>query len=601
MENNVPALDLHLSPFNLTHTKEGSHKLGYLYPVMFLECVPNDRFEIRHEQFSRFSPLVYPIESQINVKFYDFWVPQRILFKYWKQFIADSKLDEHIDKYPTPKIRVCDLVAPLIETVVVGEETLVGYKASKYFGPGSLLDWLGFPMAQFFSGATFMDSSQNVYYINDGLTLSLVTEEIDIMPLLAYQFIKNRWFRDENLEDDLFSEDENIGYKYGESDDVVNLRDTYINYKDGLIGQPRTDHDIAAMKQLTLLQPKLWERDYFTSALPTPQFGEPVPVPVSDNLSYKSGLSDVDGTKVVITQSGNIPPIGIDYFPYSLSDVSVNSEGNLVAQFIDEQGIDREAYISFDSSQTYDLGSLNFTINDLRQASAVQRYQETLMRIGHRYDEYILGVFNQVVPDSYLSEPLLLNTESKPVQITDIAQTTPSEQTPLGSLAGNAYSSTNTDTLYYHCEEFGFIITIATMLPRTQYMNGLPKYFSRKNRLDYYNPLFQEIGDQSILNKEIFLSTSQNDDTFGYIPRFDEYKQTFNTVHGDYTGNMSFMSLGRNFSKLPYLNKSFLTVDQTTVNRAFAETSDIDHVYSVFKNQVLAVRPMLENPLPKLV
>lgn len=601
MDNKVPALDLHLSPFNLTHTKEGSHKLGYLYPVMFLECVPNDRFQISHSSFSRFSPLVYPIESKIGAKFYDFWVPQRILFKYWKQFIADSKLDDHLDKYSTPKIRICDLVQPFIETVVIDDNTLVGYKASTYFGPGSLLDWLGFPMAQFFSGATFMDDNQNVYYINDGIRLSTITEEIEIMPLLAYQFIRNRWFRDENLEDDLFSEDETIGYKYDETDDVINLRTDFINYK-GLIEPSVSNHQDAAFKQLALLRPKLWERDYFTSALPTPQYGEPVPVPISSDVKYKPGTDETDGTKVIVTGTGLPPSMPIDQFPYTFDKLQIERDGTITGYYEDSEGNPYTAAVSFDSSSVTTLGNLNFTINDLRQASAVQRYQETLMRIGHRYDEYILGVFNQVVPDSYLDEPLLLNTHSQPVVITDIAQTTPSTTSPLGSLAGNAYSKTDTETLYYHCEEFGYIITIATMLPRTQYMNGLPKFFSRKNRLDYYNPLFQEIGDQAILNKELYLSTpNNNDNVFGYIPRYNDYKQTFNTVHGDYTGNMSFMSLGRNFANRPYLNKSFLEVDQTTVNRAFAETSDIDHVYSVFRNEVLAVRPMMENPLPKLV
>lgn len=594
----TPALELDLNPFNLTHTKEGSHKLGYLYPVMCLECVPNDRINVKHSQFSRFSPLVYPIESKLQCKFYDFWVPTRLLYKYWKQFIADSTLDEHVDKYPLPAVRISDVAAAFAEEVTLESgEIITDCYRSEYFGPGSLFDWLGFPFAQFFSGRTVY-ANGTVYHINDKINLSTVKETINVLPFVAYQLIKNRWFRDENLEDDMFSEDEDIGYNYNGF--VINLRSMVINWKAGLLEFPPDAEEAKEVcRQLFGLRKKEWERDYFTSALPSPQYGEPVPVPIQGKTEFNPS-SDVDGTRVVITQSGN--PVPLSQFPYSLSSVNVGSDGTMTGTFIVD-GEDRTYSLSFDSTGIENVKNLNFTINDLRQASAVQRYQETLMRIGHRYDEYILGMFNQVVPDSYLDEPLLLNTESSPVMITDIAQTAVSTEQPLGSLAGNAYSKTDSDDYTYHCEEFGFLITLCAMLPRTSYMNGLPIMFSRQNRLDYYNPLFQEIGDQAIKNRQLFLGQNVdiNDRTFGYIPRFQEYKEAFNTIHGDFTGNMSFMTLGRNFSQLPNLNKTFLETDQETLNRAFAETDNIDHVYSVFQNTVFSVRPMKVNPMPKLL
>lgn len=559
---------------NLSHEFLTSMEMSDLVPIQCVELLPNDRLKCNTEAFIRFAPLQYPVLTRMNLKLFHFFVPNRIIWKYWEKFIAEDKLNNiGTSKRLKPFIDIKDVAATWNE-----QDQKNGY------APGSLCDFLGLPMAQFFSG-----EKRDGKFVNDLIPLSGIDEPIDALPFLAYQKIYNDWFRNENIDEDIFNtdtDDETI-------DQRVNLQN--VVESEGQILP-------SFFQNLTVLRKKAWEKDYFTSALPTPQYGEPAKVSLSGDstalLQYNNDLANsivrdkttgrvlgpIDALELSVSESGQLQWDN----PYSgLQDVIIDNSGALEVDLSESQ--------------------LSFTINDFRLAAAVQRYNEAVMRAGHRYIEYIKAMYNMITPDYRLQRPELLGASSSPVLINDITQTSETtEDSAQGQLAGVAYAHDKSNTVRYTAREHGFFFTIACVIPRTAYANGLNRMFSRFNRLDYHNRYFEELGDQEIRNKEIFLGERTegedvNQQTFGYQIRYSDYKFKPSTIHGEFTNNLDFFTLTRMFDERPELNSSFIRPDNETTNRAFAIRRGTDHLYSQFYNKLIIRRPMQDNPIPKII
>lgn len=613
----TPALPISFSNHNLTHTHAFTLDMGLEIPYSCMEMVPNDRFDISHDLFVRFAPMQYPPMSEINAKIFDFFIPMRILTKYWKQFMAEKPLNDNIE---IPFIYLSDIYAAWDVKSFPREYEWQG--DNWYFDgvtPSSLCDYLGIPVANFLTGRRQVHSlsSGNVvlHEVDPDKYASIeeCTEKINIFPLLAYQMNHDRWFRDINLEDPMFSEDEDetflAPYRFIDNTPQgrqvrTNLRYAFVEAKGycGVqgeqIGSDEYYKRLAAIRALTYLRKKSWEKDYFTSALPTPQYGDPVPVPLEGNIMYDITYGD---TATFVDRNGN--PVNLTSMRLSLNDVNFDNSGRM--SVVDPQS-GEVIYLSINNAANLTAKNLNFTINDLRAASSVQRYQEVLMRVGHRYSDQIKALFSQIVPNSELDEPLLIGARTIPVQIDTVTQTSPSvgDDNVLGGYAGQANVYGNADKVRWHATDFGYYMSVISVLPRTVYQNGLPRMFSRFDRLDWFNPMFQRIGDQAVKNRELYMSpdVSQNDLNFGYSPRFADYKEQPSMVSGDFQTSLSFMVLSRNFRSLPPLNANFIHVDRQTVNRAFAvDLEGLNNLYAIVRSNVLARRPMEYNPLPQLL
>lgn len=570
---------VNFSNHNLTHSITTSMEMGKLVPILCQEVLPNDRIDLEHEFFVRFSPLVAPILSEVNLKIYSFYVPMRSVWTRWKKFMSETTI---ADSPEIPSATIADLYS----------------SAPQLFTPTSLSDYLGIPMAQFYSGAKTAG-----LWINDGLPMSQVDEPISLLPFVAYQKIYNRWFRDENLEEDWCDEDATTSSGGAQMSVNENIWHQVIN-GNGIIDLNEISPE--AFYDLFMLRTKAWEKDYFTSALPSPQFGDPISVPVDAFITWE----DVQSTTTLYDAATNTPiNLGQDA---TITDAKVNSEGKLYLTVENSQGLSSEYQVAVNNADHLGAEGGSFTINEFRMASAIQRYQESLMRAGHRYEEQMRYQFDQIVPNSYLEEPELIHASSIPVQINDVTQTSgdmeiggESISSPQGTQTGQAmaYNNGKNARFRYHCPDHGYVISIVCVLPRSSYMNGLPRKFTRFSRLDYFNPIFENVGDEAILNKEIFLGTNHltNNKEFGYMPRYADYKVGHNIINGEMTNNLLLFNLGRKFASLPGLNNNFIKVDSGTTNRSFAVTNDVQHLWCIGKNHVFMRRPMQYNPIPKLI
>lgn len=234
-------------------------------------------------------------------------------------------------------------------------------------------------------------------------------------------------------------------------------------------------------------------------------------------------------------------------------------------------------------------------ITDLRTAYALQRWLEKNARGGTRYVESILIHFGVQVPDSRLQRPEYIGGSKQPVVISEVLQTAPAtseEPTPQGNMAGHGISVGQSNKVNYKCLEHGYIIGIMSVLPRTGYFQGIPKHFSKFDRLDYYWQEFANIGEQEILNKELYndVDDGMNEEIFGYIPRYSEYKNNLNRVSGDFANTLNYWHMARDFENRPNLNAQFVQSDPT--QRIFAVETGLDDIYCHIAFDIQARRPL---------
>lgn len=323
---------------------------------------------------------------------------------------------------------------------------------------------------------------------------------------------------------------------------------------------------------LNVLRNRGWEHDYFTAALPFAQRGSPVTipsvtfgdVPVKHDAGLGGTTADWEGT---VIPGGGTTTVAV---PMEDSDNPDILPGRLYA----------------------DTSSLEATapnINDLRRAFRLQEWLEKNARAGIRYFENILAHFGMRSPDSRLQRPEYITGLKSPVVISEVLNTT-GETLPQGNMAGHGISVTSVDRAgYYTCQEHGYIIGIMSVMPKTAYMQGIPRHFLKRNDpFRYFWPAFANIGEQEVEDMEIY-ATQGGTTTFGYVPRYAEYKFLFNRVSGDFKSTLEFWHMARKFAAQPSLNATFIESDPT--KRIFAvETGNV--LYCHVLNKVNAIRPM---------
>ena len=201
-------------------------------------------------------------------------------------------------------------------------------------------------------------------------------------------------------------------------------------------------------------------------------------------------------------------------------------------------------------------GASAITINLLREAFALQRYEEARARFGSRYVEYLryLGVRSS---DARLQRPEFLGGGRYPVQFSEVLQTAQGTD-PVGTLRGHGIGVARSARYRRFFEEHGYVISLLTVKPKTIYMQGLPRTWNRRTKEDFFQTELAHIGQQEVLNKEVKADHASPDGTFGCQDRYDEYRRAESMIHGEFRSTLDFWHFGRKFATDPALNASFI-------------------------------------------
>jgi hypothetical protein len=222
----------------------------------------------------------------------------------------------------------------------------------------------------------------------------------------------------------------------------------------------------------------------------------------------------------------------------------------------------------------------------------LQEWLERNARGGTRYIENILAHFGVRSSDKRLQRPEYITGTKTPVTISEVLNTASIDgELPQGNMAGKGVSYGSGAYKSYRVEEHGYIISIMSVMPKPAYQQGIPKWFLKNDPLQFYWPSFAHIGEQEVQNQELYAYTNNAEETFGYIPRYAEYKYMPNRVAGDFRTTLDFWHLGRIFATEPTLSQEFLEVSEEDVERIFAVEGE-DNLYCEVLNKVKAVRPM---------
>ena len=249
------------------------------------------------------------------------------------------------------------------------------------------------------------------------------------------------------------------------------------------------------------------------------------------------------------------------------------------------------------SIQIDNINSVSITVEELRTATRLQRFLERNARAGTRYVEHLLSHWGVKSSDARLQRAEYIGGGKSPVVVSEVLNTTGTAELPQGNMAGHGINVGRTNHATKFCEEHGFIIGIMSVMPEPNYQNGIPKLWTRKLNLDFYYPEFAQLGEQPVLNQELYWDGEApltNGQTFGYQSRYAEYKFQPSTVHGHFRDNLDFWHAGRKFATRPSLTQEFIECDTTDINeRIFAVNNPlIENLYIQVYHNIKALRPM---------
>lgn len=506
--------------FNLSNFHNCTFKMGYLYPVNLTEVLPGDSVQLSTSVFLRLAPMVVPVMHPVYMHFSNFFVPSRILWDGFEDFITGGS--DGTDTSVLPKVTLNVTNSPV----------------------GSLADAFGIP----------------VQMLKDAKTFS-----VNSLPFIAYYMIWNEYFRDQDL---------------NEAIDLSTIT--------------------GAASSLSLLRPS-WAKDYFTTARPWPQKGPDVSVPVNLTAAGEPSITATttissSGVPLFQRNYGDVVKNSLRYTSGSAGDpiINVNTTGDSLAWL--DPALSAETAINY-SSGNPELGSVN--INDLREAFALQRFEEHRSMFGSRYEDLLryLGVRPQ---DARLQLPEYLGGFSAPVQFSEVLQTSSdAERSGVGDMYGHGIGATKGRRIRRFIPEHGYIMSLLTVRPIPVYSQGLERLWSKENRFDFWQKEYEHIGQQEIRNSEVYADgdTAQDKATFGYQNRYDEYRRGVNIITGEFRTNQDYWTMARIFASRPTLNGDFVSCMPT--DRIFqVNEQNSDQCYAMVKNNIIAKRLVSKNGNP---
>lgn len=521
---NPTHLDISRSRFDRTSTVKTSFNVGDLVPFYIDEVLPGDTFDVSTAKVVRMQPMVAPPMDDLFLDTYYFFVPNRLVWEHWTNLMGEN---DTTSWYPTVDYSVPQVISP----------------HNGGWGIGTIADYFGVP-----TGVPDL-------YVN-------------ALPFRCYAKIVNDWFRDENLVDPAV-------LTTGDATTQGSNGSSLSDYEKG--GKP-----FVAAKY----------HDYFTSCLPSPQKGEPVTVPVS-NVSVPIDIP--------VTTSSTVNSVGINDIgmilqngpmmrgEYGYLNYNGTSGGLNVRTEID---VDPLLKVSDGPLEPVNLRAIGnavgsgfaTSINELRMAFQMQKLLERDARGGTRYIEMIKSHFGVTSPDARLQRSEYLGGNRIRINVNQIVQqsATTSGSTPQGNPVGLSVTHDNADSFTRSFTEHGFVIGLMVARYPHTYQQGLERFWSRKSRFDYYFPVFANIGEQAVLNKEIYATGTESDNkAFGYQEAWADYRYKPSRVSGEMrsaaTKSLDVWHFADYYDKLPTLSPAWIQEDKKNVDRVLAVSSSVSN------------------------
>lgn len=579
----VPSAKIQRSSFDRSSGLKTTFDCNYLVPIFVDEVLPGDTFSLKEAFLARLATPIFPIMDNMKLDVQYFFVPLRLVWSNFQKFCGEQE-----DPGDSTDFLVPQKEAP---------ETTTTATPSGGYATGSLEDYFGLPTHV------------------PGYSHSALFHR-------AYNLIWNEWYRDENLQD-------SVTVDKGDGPDVT---------------------------EYTLL--KRGKRyDYFTSCLPWPQKGDPVTISIIGD----SGRLPVHGLGINVLNrtSGSVDPhfsvMNVKYLQdastsgssgYYSPDGAVHTDPQFTSgdgthsyfrssaqpvvywsdpQAVTAVGTSGTPFMTAQASASnwpiyVDLASTAaVTINDLRTAFQIQRMLERDARGGTRYIEIIRSHFGVQSPDARLQRPEYLGGSSTPIVISPIPQTSATDTvSPQGNLAAYGTASNSKRVFTKSFVEHGVILGLASVRADLNYQQGLARMWSRRTRYDFYWPSLSHLGEQAVLNKEIYCQSPTvvddngdevNEGVFGYQERYAEYRYKNSMITGEFRSNalgsdgnsntLDSWHLAQNFENLPVLNEEFIQ-ENVPIARALAvETAP--HILFDGWFKLRCARPMPVYSVPGMI
>lgn len=543
----IPSTQIPRSVFDRSHGYKTTFNSGYLVPFYVDEVLPGDSFKLTATLFARLATPIVPFMDNLYLETFFFFVPNRLVWDNWQKFNGEQK-------NPSDST---DFLIPTVSGTNVQNQTL--------------WDYFGLPTN-----------------VNKAL-------KVNALPFRAYNLIFNEWFRDENLQASL---------EVPTGDGPDNL----------------SDYNLVRRGK---------RHDYFTSCLPWPQKGPGVEISLGGTAPL-SGSADLLLDPSVQTWTGTvwntggssgsyIQPKPVDSATYTgLWSRGRSTDGVLTLgdlSWKDSSGGSNDATVlrSIRMHDALDFSSLRadlsqaqpITINALRQAFQIQKLYERDARGGTRYTEILRSHFGVISPDARLQRPEYLGGSSARISINPVQQTSSTNEiTPQGNLAAFGVVSDSFHGFSKSFVEHGYVFGFVNVRADLTYQQGLNRMWSRQGRFDFYWPVLAHLGEQAVLNKEIYAQgTADDDNVFGYQERYAEYRYYPGQITGKFRSTdpqpLDSWHLAQKFSSLPTLSPQFIQ-DDPPVERVIAVQDEPQFLFDSYI-RLKCARPMPVYSVPGLV